>query len=114
MIRVIERYGFSWENGEKKKWKVKYVDWQGKERNYFPDFILNEKYMVECKPENLWKSKDVKSKKESAINFCEEKSLKYKMIDPVMLKKENIKALYESGEIKWTDKYQKKYEEKYG
>ncbi len=113
MVGVIERFGFKWESGESKKWRIEYIDSKGTERNYFPDFILNEKYMVECKPKKLWESADVKIKKGVAKSFCKEKSLIYKLIEPIKISKEEIKKLYQEGEIKWTDRYQKKYNEQY-
>lgn len=43
MIEEIEEKGLKWENGEKKKFKIKYIDYAGKARNYFPDFVVDGK-----------------------------------------------------------------------
>lgn len=113
MVNVIERFGFEWETGESNKWKIKYVDYNGSERNYFPDFILNNKYMIECKPKRLWNSYGVSRKKEVAIEFCGNNGLKYKLVDYGTLSVEKIKNMYETGIIKFIKKYEQKYKETY-
>ena len=109
MINVIERFNFKWENGESNEWRVKYLDYDGNQRNYFPDFILNDKYMIECKPKKLWNSDSIVRKRKSAIIFCKTKGLKYKMIDVGKLSFDEIQKLYENGEIKFTDRYELKF-----
>ena len=56
MIKEIELKDKIWENGEQKKYRVSYVDWNGVKRNYFSDFIVSGKYMIECKPLKLQNS----------------------------------------------------------
>jgi len=109
MINVIERFNIIWESAETKKWSVKYIDWDGVEKNYFPDFILNNKYMIECKPKALWNSENVKLKKEAAIKKCKEIGLIYKIISPRKLKDEEIDFLYNKGDIKFLERYEEKY-----
>ena len=111
MINVIERFNFKWENGELKKYKVCYIDYNGDKRNYFPDFILNNKYMVEIKPKKLQNTPINKIKKKYAIEFCEKNNLKYKLLSPIKnLSYDEIKLLVESGKLKFLDKYKKKFE----
>jgi len=111
MVNVIERFGFSWESGEKNKWVVKYDDYNGIEKNYFSDFILNNRYMVESKPKKLWNSDSVIRKKNGAIKFCEKNNLKYKMVDVGKLKFNQIERLYNNGDLKFMDRYELKYKE---
>jgi hypothetical protein len=113
MIKVIERFNFKWENGEKGKFRVKYIDWQGQEKTYSPDFILNDKYMVECKPKKLWNSKSVKDKKEAGILKCKELGLTYKLMEITRLTIKEIKNLYDNKEIKFIDRYENKFKERY-
>lgn len=111
MINVIERFGFNWENGEQKKYKISYTDREGNNRNYFSDFILNEKYMIEIKPKKLHNSDLVKRKKNAAIKFCEKRNLKYKLLAPIKtLSYNDIKILLDTGEIKFIDRYKEKFE----
>jgi hypothetical protein len=111
MINVIERFGFKWKTAESKKYMVSYVDYNGKKRNYFSDFILDEKYMVEIKPIHLINSITNRKKKEYAIEFCNQNNLKYKLITSVKkLTFNEIKTLVENNKIKFVDRYQIKFE----
>jgi len=111
MVNVIERFGFSWESGEENKWVVKYVDYNGVEKTYFSDFVLNNKYMVESKPKKLWNSDSVIRKKNGAIEFCKKNNLKYKMVDIGRLKFNQIEKLYNNGDLKFLERYVLKYKE---
>jgi hypothetical protein len=113
MVKVIERFGFKWESGELNKWKIKYVDYKGSLRNYFPDFILNDKYVIECKPKKLWNSDSVIRKTDAALKFCENNSLKYRKVDIGVLSSLEIKELYESGLIKFLPRYEEKFIKRY-
>jgi hypothetical protein len=111
MINTIERFHFKWKTGESKKYRISYTDYDGKQKNYFPDFILNEKYMIEIKPKHLIDSVTVKQKKESAITFCKNNNLKYKIITPTKrLTFQEIKSLVDNNQIKFINRYQIKYE----
>jgi len=111
MINVIERFKFSWESGETKKYRVSYVDYKKTNRNYFSDFILNEKFMVEIKPKKLQNSINVKLKKEAAIKFCEKHGLTYKLLAPIKtLSYEDIKLLIQENKLEFIDRYKQKFE----
>lgn len=109
MINYIEKNNFAWENGEQKKYRISYVDWQGKNRNYFPDFVIENKTMVECKPKRLQKSINVIKKSQAAEEFCKNHNLEFLMIEPEILKLEEIKKLHNLRKIKFTEKYEKKF-----
>lgn len=111
MVNVIERFNLKWENGEKSKYKIEYIDYKGNMRTYRPDFLIEDKYLVEIKPKKLWNSKNIKIKKEFAINFCNERNLKYKLISPKMLTFNEINLLVEQTKVKFLDRYKKKFEE---
>ena len=113
MIKVIERFKFKWESGELKKYRVKYKDWEDVDRTYSPDFVLNDKYMVECKPKKLWNSKGVKDKKKAGILKCKELGLKYKLMEIPKLTEDEIYKLWVNKEIKFIERYDKKFLEKY-
>lgn len=110
MINVIERFGFRWETGENKKYRISYLDYDDKVRNYFPDFILNERYMVEIKPKHLINTVTNKRKREAAKLFCINNNLRYKIITPTKrFTFEEIKLLIDDNKIKFVDRYQIKY-----
>lgn len=91
----------------------KYFDFSGNERTYFPDFIINGKYIIESKPKRLWSSDNVLRKKEAAIKFANEFNFKYKLVDVGKLTDLEIKKLYDNGLIKFIDRYEKLYQEKF-
>jgi hypothetical protein len=113
MINIIERYQLNWLTGEIKKYKINYIDYKGVERNYFPDFIINGKYMVELKPKSLFKSDIVIRKKNAAKLFCEKNDMTYKLTCVPLLSNEKISELIETKKITLTQKYERKYNENY-
>lgn len=114
MIKIIERFKLNWVSGESNEYKIEYLDYNGNKRNYFPDFIINNKYIVESKPKKLWGSDNVKRKKEAAIKYCVEMGLKYKIVDVGKISDEELKRLYYKKEIKFIDRYDKKFKELFG
>lgn len=113
MIYVIERNGIEWVTAESNNFKIKYLDYKNQERTYTADFILNGKYLIEIKPKKLWKSDLVTRKQESAIRFCDDNNLIYKLRDVPSLTFEEIKKLYLMNIIIFTERYNKKFIEKY-
>jgi len=107
MLFVIERFNLKWENGEKKKNKITYV-LNGVSKNYFPDFIIENKYVVECKPKKLQNTEINKLKAQFAKNDCAKKNLIFKYVDCFKIKKEELIKLYLEGKIKFIKKYEEK------
>lgn len=114
MVKVIERFNLKWVSGESNQYKIEYIDYKGNNRNYFPDFIIDDKYIIECKPKKLWNSDNVVRKTEAALKYCELNGLIYKKRDIGILSNLEIKNLYENGNIKFLDRYEKKYKEMFG
>lgn len=112
MVNVIEKYNIEWKTGEDKSYKITYIH-KNKVKNYFPDFVLNGKYLIECKPKKLWNTEIVKEKRLAAENFCKKNKLIYKLRDTKKLSYDEITQLYESGKLKWITRYQEKYEKIY-
>lgn len=112
MINYIEKQNLQWDSGERAKYNISYIDWEGKERSYFPDFILEKNRMIEIKPTNLRNSKNVLLKENAAITWCNEHNFEYQIIESnniQKLNKEEIKQLYDLGVIKFIDRYEEKY-----
>jgi hypothetical protein len=114
MIKVIERFGLLWQNGEQKKYKINYYDDNGVSRNYFPDFIINNKYMIEIKPNKLKKTLKILEKTKAAIDFCNKNNMKFKITNLPKLTDNELKYLIENNKIELTSRYIQKYKEKYG
>jgi len=96
IVNYLERFNMEWESGELRKYIIKY-NHDGKTKNYFPDFVINEKYVVECKPKKLWGTKQNQAKFEFAKKHCEKNNMIYKVIDPVKIKNIKLNNLIESG-----------------
>ncbi len=109
MIFVIERFNLSWESGEVEKYKIPY-NFDGINKNYFPDFVINEKYVIECKPKKLWGTKINNIKFNFAKDFCDKNNLIFKIKDVTKLKKPELFNLISNGDVvltnKWKDKLQ--------
>ena len=111
MIKIIERFNLKWESGESNKYKISYIDYKGNDRNYFPDFVVNGKYIIECKPKKLWYSDNVIRKKESAIIYCEKNNLTYKLVDIGVITDKEIEILYNNKMIVFLNRYEIKFKE---
>lgn len=95
--------------------KIPYKDYNGNERNYLPDFI-DEVNLYEIKPSYLVDSKENQLKFEAARVYCENNNLNFKIItdlDINRLSDSDIKLLRESNKIKFIDRYEEKFKEKY-
>ena len=101
----LDRFGFIWESAEKKEFRISLPN--GK--NYFPDFLVSNKYLIECKPKRLINSADVQQKSTAAKIFCQGKNLKYKIMSPAVLRPEQLSQFIESGKVKLTDKWSKRW-----
>ena len=112
MVNVIEKYNINWKNGESSEYRMTY-EYQGKTSNYVPDFILEDKYMIECKPKRLWGSDKVEAKRLAAEIFCGEKGLIYKIRKVPRITDDEIYELYFNGIITWTERYEKKFLDNY-
>jgi len=107
-IQIIERFNLPWESAEKKKYKIPYTK-NNEKRNYFADFLIANKYLIECKPKKLWNTYENKLKKEAAIEYCEKRSWKYKMVEIEKLKIEKVIELYQNKILTFLPKYEEKF-----
>lgn len=78
-IFTCERFGLKIISAE--KIRVKYLSYTGNERTYSPDYIVDDKYLVEVKPLRLHNTPLNTLKFESAKKYCSENNLKFKVLD---------------------------------
>jgi len=101
------------EHAENKKYAVKYLNFKGEARNYFPDFYIFEtEEIVEIKPKHLIGSVDNIAK----FNAARLQYKNFKIItenEIVKLSNDKIKSLYMSGDLKFVDRYDIKFKERY-
>ena len=109
MIYVIERFKLNWNNAEKMI-KIDYIDCSGAKRTYRPDFIIEGKYLIEIKPKLLQKGKLVSLKKEAALKFCKNNNLIFKIREcRKTISTNEIKELIKVGKLKFTKRYEEKF-----
>lgn len=90
-----------------------YVDPLGKDRSYFADFLVEGSKLVECKPRRLWNTPSVLAKKKAAEDFCSQRGWTYHLVDPVLLPSDQLVTMYELGQIKFLDRYDQFFREKW-
>ena len=95
----------------KKKFKVQY-EFLGSKRNYFPDFLINEDTIIEVKPKHLVDSQQNAAKIQAARNHFSKFEVRTEE-DFQKLKTSDIIELYKSGSIKFIDRYETKFKERY-
>jgi hypothetical protein len=101
IVNYLERFNMDWECGELNKFVIKY-EYDGKVRNYFPDFVINGKYIVECKPKSLWNTKLNQTKFKFAKEYCEKNNMIYKVINPIRIESTKLNHLIDLGLVKLT------------
>jgi hypothetical protein len=111
IVKYLDRFKFKYRTTEKKTDGIPYLDYRKKPRTYFPDFLVEDKFLVEIKPRALWNSQEVLNKKTAAVGYCQKNNYIYKIIDPITLSFPEIQKLYNEGDIVWLDRYQKKFNE---
>lgn len=100
--------GVKWKSGECKEFSIPYVDAQGTERFYKPDFVVNNKTVIEIKPKKLQELPQVIIKTNAALDFCFKNGFEYQIID-VIIDAEKIKENLENGHLKFSKKYKQKF-----
>lgn len=111
IINFIEKNNLSFENGEQIKYQIKYqVD--GINKTYYSDFIIDN-VMYEIKPKKLWESKLVKIKSEYAKKWCLLHNMKYQLYEPEGISNEKLLNLYNNNLIKFVERYDKKFKERF-
>ena len=108
MICVIEKKGYKWESAENKKYYIKYINFDGREKTYIPDFIINDKILVEIKPKKLMDTPTNSLKKKAAIEFCLKNGLEYRMVDMRIVEQEKLIDLFLSGQIILINRYKER------
>lgn len=112
MIRVIERWKIEWKSAETDKLKIEYEK-DDRLGTYYADFLLNKKYLVECKPKSLQDTEINRKKFAAARDYCQKHGMVFKVVDIKILSESELKLLYISGDIKFIDRIDEKFRKKY-
>jgi hypothetical protein len=112
VINVLEKNNSSWKTAEAASLKIPYIDPNGTERTYVADFLVGNT-LIEVKPRRLLASRIVQAKASAARIFCEARGMTYIIEDAAVLPDDEIRQLYTSGVIKFTPRYDRKFQERY-
>jgi hypothetical protein len=99
IINILDRFNLDWKSAETEELKIKYKDYFGNSRTYVADFIVNNKYLIECKPKALVNTPLVNLKKTAAEKFCIDNNLIYKIVSPRRLEQKAIDILISKGDL---------------
>jgi hypothetical protein len=110
MINVIEKNNHKWEHAEERKYSINYTSYDGSERTYRADFIIDDTLMVEIKPKRLHSTPLVMLKKKAAEEFCKSRNMVYSIVDcDIDIK--SIFDLFQKGEIILESRYKDRFTE---
>tara|TARA_Y100000310_G_scaffold345742_1_gene469101 strand:+ start:1200 stop:2123 length:924 start_codon:yes stop_codon:yes gene_type:complete len=109
MINVIEKNNYKWRTAETNDLAIKYVDYNGNNKTYRADFLIEEMNLIEVKPIRLFNTPSNIVKKEAAIIFCKKRGYNYVVSDVKILSVKDIKCFYEKGDIRFIKKYEEKW-----
>ena len=97
-ILTCERFGLKIVSAG--KIRVKYLSYSGNERTYSPDYIVDNKYLVEVKPLKLHATPLNILKFESAKKYCNENNLIFKILDFGIVYQQELNELISNKIIK--------------
>lgn len=109
-IVYLDENKISWVGAEGKI-RIKYFDTNNKAKTYSPDFIINEKEVIEVKPKNLYRHNKLKF--EAGRKWCEENNYEYKVITPDYLSDDVIYKMWNDKIITFSEISLKRMIEKF-
>ena len=110
MVNVIEKEGHEWRSLDNTPdFRIKYLDKNGHERSYCPDFLIDNKIIVEIKPKKLQGLDSVVRKQNAAIMYCKSRNLVHIITDVEILDFSIIEKMVNDGVVQLTDKSLKKF-----
>ena len=109
MINIIETKKLKWRTAEINDLAIKYINYDGTERTYRADFLIEEKKLVEVKPIKLFNTPNNVLKKKAAIKFCKRHGYEYSITDVKLLDIDDIRKLYNQEKVKFTNKSEEQW-----
>jgi len=81
----------------------------GVTHKYHPDFILDERIVIEIKPKKLTKLKINKLKADAMTKWCDTHNMEYQIISPKKIAKIKLKELVDVGKVRIESHLQLKF-----
>jgi hypothetical protein len=98
VVKILEKYKLTWQPAEGII-NISYVDQKGIERTYRPDFVINNKYLVEIKPKPLRALPINLLKFQAAELYSKQNNLIFKVTQVSGLSKLQLIQLYRLNDI---------------
>ena len=111
LVNYVARFNLNCISAEIQEYRSIFT-FNGKKKTYIPDFLINDKYLIEIKPRKRQTEELNKAKFISGRKLAKEKNLTYKVIDPIGNNKRIIKAFH-NNEITLTSKQSEKFKRIY-
>lgn len=108
-MTTLDRFGLPWQSAETSDLSTSYMDPSGHVRTCRADFVVDGRYLVECKPRRLWNTPAVRAKVIALREKAALVKLTFKVIDPCVLRTEDITKMVTSGDVMFTARYQVKF-----
>jgi hypothetical protein len=113
MINVIERGNHKWKSAESQDLSVRFINWEGHERTYRADFLIDDIELVEVKPKKLMNTPTNQAKRDAAIAFCATRGYRYVVEDAPIMTNDEITRLWQTKMIVFTKQYEKMFRKRY-
>jgi hypothetical protein len=105
----LDKLNLEWQSAEQGVFRIKYKNSEERERTYCPDFVVENKYIVEIKPKALHTSRLVQEKCRIGEKWCEQHNYVFKLKDQKILNFEQLVFLQERGVVEFSDRTKLKF-----
>lgn len=115
IINYLEKNSLEYTSAESTSYKIPYTNYEGKQRNYFADFVTSNN-LIEVKPKSAVTWYVNKLKFTAAEEWCKTNNYTFKIFDNTMFKQltnEQLILMYKDNIIKWLPRYEAKFKEKH-
>lgn len=108
IVDYLEKNNLKWKSCENCSIRIEYVLPNGNDRTYIPDFIIENKRIVEIKPKKEMNDPIVLLKTKAAQKYCLDNNLEFEILDFPIISRGKIRILENKGLLKFTEKTQER------
>ncbi len=109
IINVLEKCGYSYRSAESSELSIPYMDDKGNNRTYKADFFVDDRMLIEVKPDELKNIKINRIKFDAACKFCVENGFEFIVDNTDIISYDMLKDLYDTNKLffvkKWEDRF---------
>jgi hypothetical protein len=105
VIYVLEKQQIEWVSCESHRIMIPYV-FDGRNRTYTPDFLVDGNKLVEIKPKQLMEIGINCAKRDAAKVYCDDKGWIFSMVDVKNISLNELIQLHRNGLVRFNKKYE--------